>query len=81
MSGKNRISFSVYSIECISCTPVFKRELLKIPGVKAVTPFAMMNLIVIEIDPQIITVAEVKRQVLKIAAKAGLSGKVIFSKY
>lgn len=81
MPGKNRISFSVSTIECISCTPIFKRELLKILGVKAVTPFAMMNLIVVEIDPQIITVAEVKSQVLKIAVKAGFSGKVIFSRY
>jgi copper chaperone CopZ len=80
MSGNNKVTFSVSTIECISCTPVFKRELLKIPGVKSITPFVMMNLIVVDIDPQIITIDEVKSHVLKIADSAGFSGKVVFSR-
>ena len=80
MPGNNRIAFSISTIECISCTPVFRRELLKIPGVKSVTPFVMMNLIEIEIDPKIITIDEIKSRVLKIADSAGFSGKVVFSR-
>ena len=80
MSAKNRISFSISTIQCISCTPVFKRELLKIPGIIAVTALVMMNLVVVEIDPQKITVDEVKSHVLQIADKAGFSGKVVFSR-
>ena len=75
----SEISFSVSSIECIACTPYFKRELQKIPGIKDVKPLVMMNRINVEIDPNAITMKEVKQEILKIADKAGFGGRVVFS--
>lgn len=75
-----KISFSVATIECIACTPVFKRELLKIPGIKDVKPLVMMNQINVEIDPEIISVDRVKEAILEIATKTGFGGKVVFAR-
>ena len=74
-----KISFWVATIECIACTPVFKRELLKISGIKDVQPLVMMNQINVEIDPKIISVDRVKEVILEIAAKTGFGGKVVFA--
>ena len=73
------ISFSVLSIDCISCTPVFKRELQKIPGIKEVKPMVMMKMIKVELDPKATTRVEVKKEILKIATKVGFGGKVVFT--
>jgi copper chaperone CopZ len=78
LRNTNRLSFSVLSLACIACTPVFDRELRKLPGVTAVKPLVMLNSINVEIDPQKITSTELKQEVLKIADRAGLSGKIIF---
>lgn len=80
MAEKSRVSFSVSTIRCISCTPVFKRELLKIPGVKAVTPYAMMNTIVVDFESNVISLDDIKNSIIKIAADAGFSGLVVFAR-
>lgn len=80
MSEKSRVSFSVSTIQCISCTPVFKRELSKIPGVKAVSPYVMMNVIAVDFEPSTITLDEIKERIIKIAVDAGFSGKVVFAR-
>jgi len=66
------------SLVCIACTPIFKKELQKLPGIIKVKPVVMTNTINVEIDPATTTSDEVKREVLKIAAKAGLGDKIIF---
>lgn len=76
----SRVSFSVSTIECISCTPLFKRKLLEIGGVKAVTPYVMMNAISVDFDPNVIKLEEIKDRILEIAADAGFSGKVVFAR-
>jgi copper chaperone CopZ len=76
MTNKNStISFSVSSIECIACTPVFKRELQKLSGIKDVKPFVMTNMIKLEIDPRTVTVDEVKKEILNIVARAGFAAE------
>ena len=78
MVNRDVISFSVLSIDCIVCSPIFKRELQKIRGVTDVKPLVMMNIIKVEIDPNIISKDEVKKIVFEIAARAGLKQKIIF---
>lgn len=78
MGQTTNISFSVATIECIACTPVFKRELLKLSGIKDVKTLVMMNQINVEIDLEIISPDQVKEEILEIAAKTGFGGKVIF---
>lgn len=80
MGRTTKISFSVATIECIACTPVFKRELLKLSGIKNVQPLVMMNQINVEIDPEIISIDKVKEEILEIAAKTGFEGKVVFAR-
>ena len=75
-----RISFSVSTIECITCTPVFKRELVKVRGVKKVEPLVMLNIIDVDIDPEITNEDEIKRRILEIAERFGYGGKDIFRK-
>ena len=78
MRDNDLISFSVLSLVCIACTPIFKRELQKLPGIKNVKPIVMLNMINVEIDSTITTKDEVKNQILKIAARAGLKEKLVF---
>ncbi|MGP8128796.1 MAG: hypothetical protein ACLP9D_13450 [Candidatus Bathyarchaeia archaeon] len=66
------------SLVCIACTPIFQRELQKLPGINNVKPIVMLNTINVEIDPKITTTDEVKNQILKIAARAGLKEKLVF---
>jgi copper chaperone CopZ len=68
----------VLSLVCIACTPIFQRELQKLPGIKNVKPIVMLNTINVEIDPKITTTDEVKSQILKISARAGLKEKLVF---
>ena len=78
MVSRELISFMVLSIECIACTPVFKRELRKTLGVTDVNPLVLMNMITVEIDPNITTKDEVKKKILEIATRAGLKQKIVF---
>lgn len=78
MSDNDLISFSALSLVCIACTPIFKRELQKLPGIKNVKPIVMLNMINVEIDSKITTTEDVKNEILKIAARAGLKEKLVF---
>lgn len=75
---EEKISFTVSTIDCIACAPVFKRELQKLTGVKNVEPLPMMNVINVESDSSRISSEELKEKILEIASKAGYSGRVIF---
>ena len=60
------------------CTPVFKKELRKTPGVTDIKPLVMMNMTNVEIDPNIITRDEIKKKLVGIATRAGLEQKIVF---
>ena len=78
MKNSNEISFSVLGLVCIACTPLFQKQLEKLPGIRRVRPIVMMNMINVEIDPQTTTLDAVKSEVLEIAAKACLKEKIVF---
>ena len=78
MKNSNEISFSVLGLVCIACTPLFQKQLEKLPGIREVRPIVMMNTINVEIDPQMATSDAVKKKIIEIAAKAGLKENVIF---
>lgn len=78
MKNSNVISFSVLSLVCIACTPLFKKELQKLPGIKEVKPIVMLNMINVEIDPETTTTDEVKKEIVKIGARAGLKERIVF---
>jgi copper chaperone CopZ len=78
LNNSNEISFSVSGLVCIACTPLFQKQLEKLPGIRKVKPIVMMNTISVEIDPQTTTSDVVKSKVLEIAAKAGLKEKIVF---
>jgi copper chaperone CopZ len=78
LKSSNEVSFSVLGLVCIACTPLFQKQLEKVPGIREVKPIVMMNMINVEIDPHITTSDVVKKKVLEIAARAGLKEKIIF---
>jgi hypothetical protein len=75
-----RLSFTVSSLDCIVCTPIFRRELVAATGIERVKPLPLLNKIVVEFVPAEISEEEVKKTVTAIAEKAGLAGKIIFGK-
>ena len=57
-----------------------QEELQKLTGVREVKSFVMTNTIKVAIDPKIVTIDEVKKEILNVAARAGFSGRVVFSR-
>ncbi len=74
------IQFSVASISCIACTPIFKKGLGHVEGIKNVQQLPMFNKIVVEFDPETASETKVKEEIFKVADRAGFKGKVIISK-
>lgn len=70
--------FSVSSMNCVACTPAFRRGLSRSEGVVDVRELPMLNLVVVEFDPARTDEAKIMREVEAVAAKAGFKGKVIF---
>ena len=75
-----RLSFTVSSLDCIVCMPIFQRELVKITGIQRVKALPLLNKIVVEFAPADVSQEEVKRIVTAIAEKAGLAEKIIFGR-
>jgi hypothetical protein len=74
-----RVSFTVSSLDCMACRPIFQRKLVNLKGIGSVKPLPMLNKIVVEFFPADVSEEEVKKTILSIAEKTGLSGKIIFS--
>lgn len=75
---RSRTVFTVKTIECVACTPSFKRELGKLRGVKSVRPLIMLNRIEVEFDDRVISKQEIRSKILEIGAKSGFGGKIVF---
>jgi copper chaperone CopZ len=75
---RQRIEFSVMTVDCLVCSPAFRRELAKINGVESLKELPLLNKIVVEYDSNLIDADIVKGEILKIASKTGLEGKLIF---
>ena len=74
----SRTVFTVKTIECVACTPAFKRQLGMLKGVKSVRPRIMLNRIEVEFDDRVISKQEIKNRILEIGAKSGFGGKILF---
>jgi len=78
--ANERVSFTLSSLDCITCMPVFKRKLVNLKGIESVKPLPMLNKIVVEFSPADVSEEEVKKEVINIAEKAGLAEKIIFGR-
>lgn len=71
------VSFTVQTVDCIVCSPFFRRPLSKIEGVLDVKELPITNKIVVVFDPSRIDRASVVEEITDISRKAGLGGRVI----
>lgn len=74
----SRTIFTVRTIECVSCTPAFKRQLEHLKGIKSVRALVMLNRIEVEFDSNTISKDLIKNEILEIGSKSGYSGKIVF---
>jgi copper chaperone CopZ len=75
-----RVSFTVSSLDCIVCIPIFQRKLANLKGIVSVKPLPMLNRVVVEFSSADVSEEEVKKEVMSIAEKVGLSERIIFGK-
>jgi copper chaperone CopZ len=68
----------VRTIDCVACSPAFKRELGRLGGVRSVRALVMLNKILVEFDPSVITEERIKEKIMKVGSKAGFEGKIVF---
>lgn len=73
-----RTTFTVRTIECVSCTPAFRRHLERVKGVKSVRALVMLNKIEVEFDADVVSKEEIKNKILEVGSKSGFSGKIVF---
>lgn len=71
------VSFTVQTVDCILCSPFFRRPLAKIDGVLDVKELPITNKIVVVYDPSLIDRDTLVREIISISQRAGLGGKVI----
>lgn len=72
------LSFTVQTIDCIICSPVFRRHLGKIGGVMEVKELPITNKIIVVFDEAQIDEQTLKQEINRISDKAGFGGKLIF---
>jgi copper chaperone CopZ len=73
-----RVRFSVSGINCVACTPAFRRELARVEGVGSVKELPMLNHVVVEFDPTRTEESYVRARISEVAEKSGFKGKVVF---
>jgi copper chaperone CopZ len=75
---RDQLSFTVQTIDCMACTPVFRRNLGKLDGVLEVREFPVTNRITVEYDGGRLTRDALAGEIIRISQKAGFGGKVVF---
>ncbi len=73
----SRVQFYVASVSCIACNPVFRKGLRHSKGIRNVRELPMFNKIVVEFDPAKTNEETVRGEILEVAERAGLKGKVV----
>lgn len=63
--------FKVNSIDCIACSPVFKRELQKIVGVRSIAPLVLLNKFKVEYDSKAISRDELREKIAMVSKRLG----------
>ena len=75
---KEELSFTVQTIDCIACSPLFRTHLKKIDGVLEVKELPITNKIIVAFDRSKLDREHLSSEIQEIAKKAGLAGKIIF---
>lgn len=72
------VSFTIQTIDCIACSPIFRRALLRVGGVIEVKELPMTNKIVVVFDGSRLGRQALVDEISRTSQKAGFGGKVIF---
>jgi copper chaperone CopZ len=73
-----KVRFSVSGINCVACTPAFRRELARVEGVSSVKELPMLNYVAVEFDPTKTDECYVRARISELAERSGFKGKVVF---
>jgi copper chaperone CopZ len=76
--GRRAVSFTVQSIDCIACTPAFRRNLERLPGVLSVKELPITNKIIVEYDDSKLGIEALTSEIRSVSRWAGFGDKVIF---
>lgn len=71
------VSFTVQTVDCITCSPFFRRPLGKIDGVVEVKELPVTNKIVVVFDATRLDRRSLLEEITKISQKVGLGGKIL----
>jgi hypothetical protein len=72
------LAFTVQTIDCITCSPIFRRPLARIDGVLEVKELPITNKIIVVFDGARLERRRLAEEVNRVARRAGLGGKIIF---
>lgn len=76
---RQRIAFTVQSIDCVACSPFFRRHLGKMAGVLEVSEFPITNKMAVTFDEEQVDRRVLEDEIARTAKRAGL-GTVIFER-
>ena len=75
---QQELAFTVQTIDCITCTPVFRRYLNRIKGVIELKELPITNKIIVVFDGNQLNSDDLKREIILISKRAGFGDKLIF---
>lgn len=76
-TGRQEISFTIQTIECVACTPAFSRNLGKLKGVLEVKELSMTNKIVVVYDGVQLDRETLVKEIRRISRGAGFGDQII----
>lgn len=71
------VSFTVQTVDCITCSPFFRRSLGKTDGVLEIKELPITNKIIVVFDPARLDRSTLVQEITRISERAGLGGKII----
>lgn len=75
---RQQLSFTVQTIDCIACSPVFGRQLRKVDGVLEVKELPITNKIIVVFDGKRLEKRNLEEAIRMIAEKSGYGGMILF---
>jgi copper chaperone CopZ len=73
-----KVRFSVSGINCLACSPAFRRGLARFEGIRSVKGLPMLDKVVVEFDPSKTNESRVRAEISIVAERSGFKRKVIF---
>ncbi|MDG6980854.1 MAG: hypothetical protein JRN51_07035 [Nitrososphaerota archaeon] len=74
---RQELAFTVQTIDCITCSPFFRRSLKKVDGVLEVKELPITNKIVVVFDEARLERSILLQEIERISQRAGYGGKII----